>query len=229
MDPAATRRRRRLLITLTAAGIVLLLLTGVGIYGLLRGTGPSPSAGRGDIPSTAAPHAPIPSATPDGKPGALPMTGDAEVFARGVAEALFTWNTTSGYDPSDYAQPVLDVADGSEADMLASDIRTYVPSPSAWAQLRQYQTRQWITVDTAVVPDAWKTALAQAAPGQLPKGAIAYTITGTRHRTGTWDTDPVETAQPVSFTVFLTCAPAAPEFKGWCRVVRLSELNSPLH
>ena len=39
MDPAAPddRRRRRLLIAATAAGLALLILVGVGIYGLVHG------------------------------------------------------------------------------------------------------------------------------------------------------------------------------------------------
>ena len=70
---------------------------------------------------------------------------------------------------------------------------------------------------------------AQAAPGQLPRGATAYTITGTRHRAGIWGTEPVEATRPVSFTVFIACAPPAPEFStSLCRLLRLSELDNPL-
>lgn len=226
MDPAATRRRR-LLITVIAAGVVLLLLIGVGVYGLLRG--PSPDAAESAGPAPAVPSSsPTPTADADRGPGRLPVTSEPEKLARAVTTALFVWDTASGYEPADYAQPVLDAGDGTEVDMLAADIRGYLPSPSAWAQLRQYQTRQWVTIDTIVIPEAWNTALDQAAPGQLPEGATAYTITGTRHRTGTWDTDPVEATGQVSFTVFLTCAPPAPDAKKLCRVLRLSELDTPL-
>ena len=52
MSPASTdTRNRRRLVTLIAAGIVLLLLTGVGVYGLLTGprnstsTDPDPEPG----------------------------------------------------------------------------------------------------------------------------------------------------------------------------------------
>ena len=44
------------------------------------------------------------------------------------------------------------MADDEEADALAGDVRAYLPSPQAWAELRQYQTRQWLTIDTAVIP-----------------------------------------------------------------------------
>ncbi len=161
---------------------------------------------------------------------AIEATTDPEMFARRVAAALFTWDTASGSGPADYAQVLADVADSAEADALASDVRSYLPTDQAWAQLQGYQTRQWITIDTATIPQAWRTAQEQAAPGQLPAGSVAYTITGTRHRSGIWDTTPEQTSQPVSFTVFLACPPQAPEFRpGPCRLVRLSELNDPLH
>jgi len=161
--------------------------------------------------------------------------GGSEEFAVAVGEALFTWDTTSGYGPADYAQMIADVTADSEADAAASDVRAYLPTPEAWTQLRTHQTRQWLTIDSIEIPDAWETAVVQAAPGQIPDGAVAYTITGTRHRTGYWGTDPVTTTHPVAFTVFLTCtpersqapAPAAPIIET-CALLRLSQLDNPL-
>ncbi len=220
--------RRRLLLAVIAAGLVLLVAVGVGIYGLLR----RPDADRGTqpAPSTTTTTRPAsPGRTPAG-PTRLPATGDADQFALTVAIALFTWDTLSGGTPADYAQVLADAADDSESDALASDVRAYLPTSEAWTQLTTYQTRQWLTIDTATVPEAWMTAQDQAAPGQLPRGATAYTITGTRHRAGVWGTEPVEASRPVSFTVFITCAPPAPEFTtGLCRLLRLSELDNPLH
>lgn len=226
MDQPAEPRRRRLLIATIAGGLALLVAVGVGIYGLARGPGdrtsdPSPS---GTV--TVAPTSP--ASTPVA-PTQLPVTGDPEKFARAVATALFTWDTLSGAAPADYAQVLSDAADDSEADALASDVRAYLPTAHAWAQLTTYQTRQWLIIDTATVPEAWETAETQAAPGQLPRGATAYTITGTRHRTGIWGTEPVEATRAVSFTVFIACAPPAPEFStSRCRLLRLSELHNPL-
>lgn len=225
-QPTEPRRHRRLLIAAIAGGLALLVAVGVGIYGLVRGPGdarpdPAPSGTVATSPAT-------PSSTPAG-PVRLPATGDAEAFARAVAEALFTWDTLSSAAPADYAQVLSDAADDSEADALASDVRGYLPTAGAWAPLRTYQTRQWLTIDTAAVPEAWTTAEAQAVPSQLPRGATAYTITGTRHRTGVWGTEPVEATRPVSFTVFVACAPPAPEFSAsLCRLLRLSELDNPL-
>lgn len=226
MDQPAESRRRRLLIAAIAGGLALLVAVGVGIYGLVRGPGatnpdPSPSGTVSVSPTR-------PTSTP-AAPLRLPVTRDAEEFARAVATALFTWDTVSGATPADYAQVLSDAADDSEADALASDVRAYLPTAEAWAQLTTYQTRQWLTIETAVVPEAWETAEAQAAPGQLPHGATAYTIQGTRHRTGIWGTEPVETSRPVSITVFIACAPPAPEFTAnLCRVLRLSKLDNPL-
>lgn len=231
MDPAtlADRRRRRLLIATIAGGLVLLLLVGVGIYGLLRGPAPRSDS----IP--AAPPSSTVTAPPAGPsregPAAVPRAGGPEAFARAVASALFTWDTTTGDGPMDYAQMLADVAADEEAAALAGDVRAYLPTSEAWGQLRQYQTRQWLIIDTAVIPDAWNTAVAQAAPGQIPAGTVAYTIDGTRHRDGTWGTEPVEASRPVSFTVFIVCTPAVTG-RGvtgtTCELLRLSQLDNPL-
>jgi hypothetical protein len=229
MNPAANdRRRRRLLIAAIAGGVALLILVGVGIYGLLRGPATTRPAETSE-PARSITVSPTP--TTGTGPAAVPRSGGPEAFARNVAEALFTWDTASGYSPADYAQVLADVAATAEADAFVGDVRAYLPTTEAWAQLRQYATRQWLTIDSAVIPDAWETAVAQAAPGQIPAGAAAYTITGTRHRDGTWGTTPVEASRPVSFTVFLVCTPPIPgrgASSGLCEVLRLSELDNPL-
>jgi hypothetical protein len=228
MDPAADRRRRRLLIAATAGGLALLILVGVGVYGLVRGPATSdPEPGQRPSPSAPA----TPGAPARSEPVPVPVTGGPEVFARNVAAALFTWDTAAGYRPSDYAQMLADVASDREADALAGDVRAYLPTVEAWAQLRQYQTRQWLTIDTAVIPEAWETAVAQAAPGQIPTGTLAYTIEGTRHREGIWRTEPVEASRPVAFTVFMICTPPTPgrgASSGMCELLRLSQLDNPL-
>ncbi|WOF21938.1 hypothetical protein N8K70_11150 [Microbacterium betulae] len=231
MDPASPddRRRRRMLIAATGGGLALLILVGAGIYGLVRGpaapTDPMPS-GR---PSTTAPVTPSP--TPDGELEPLDQSLGPVAFAQAVAQALFTWDTTTGHAPSDYAQVLADAAHGSEADAFVGDVRAYLPTNDAWAQLRQYATRQWLTIDEVFVPEAWETAVEQAAPGQIPAGAVSYTIEGTRHRDGILGTDPVEASRPVSFTVFLACTPPSPgrgAGSGSCEVLRLSQLDNPL-
>ena len=228
MDPTA--RRRTLLIASIAGGVVLLLLVGVGVYGLIRGP---QNAQPTDISATDSPAATHPADTSSG-PEPVVAFGEPEEFAVAVAEALFTWDTTSGYGPADYAQMLADVTADEEADAAASDVRAYLPTPEALAQLRTHQTRQWLTIDTIEIPTAWADAVAQAAPGQIPDGTIAYTITGTRHRTGYWGTDPITTTHPVAFTVFLTCtpeqatAPSADPITATCALLRLSQLDNPL-
>lgn len=227
MDPATLAdRRRRLLI---AGGLVLLLLVGVGIYGLLRGPAPHTDTTPTDPPGSTVT---APPAGPSGEgPAAVPQVGGPEAFARAVASALFTWDTTNGDGPMDYAQMLADVAADEEAAALAGDVRAYLPNPQAWAQLREYQTRQWLTIDTAVIPTVWETAVEQAAPGQIPDGTVAYTIDGTRHRDGTWDTEPVEASQPVTLTLFIVCTPEVTNrgITGTrCELLRLSQLDNPL-
>ena len=228
MDPTTQPRRHRLLVALVAGGLVLLTLIGVGIYGLLRGPGDSTSPA--DTPKASTSPTPTPPPAIGVGPQPVPTSGGSEAFAQAVAYALFTWDTTSGYTPVDYAQPLSDVASTAEANALASDVRAYLPSEAAWAQLLQYQTRQWLTTTETVVPTAWETALAQAAPGQIPAGTTAYTITGTRHRAGVWQTTPTDAERAVSFTVFVTCLPPIPD-RGvleTCELLRLSELDNPL-
>lgn len=230
MDPTA-RRRRTLMTAAMAGGVILTLLIGVGVYGLIRGpqnTQPT------DVTATKSPAATHPTDT-SSVPEPVIVSGEPEEFAGAVAEALFTWDTTSGYGPADYAQMLADVTADEEADSAASDVRAYLPTPEAWAQLRTHQTRQWLTIDTIEIPDVWEDAVAQAAPGQLPDGAIAYTVTGTRHRTGYWGTDPITTTHSVAFTVFLTCTPEhstapspADPITTTCTLLRLSQLDNPL-
>lgn len=232
MDPATSDdpHRRRLLIAAAGGGLALLLLVGVGIYGLVRGPATPTTPTPNERPSSTAPVTSAP--TPGAELEPLDQHLAPEAFARTVAEALFTWDTTTGLAPSAYAQALADAAHGSEADAFAGDIRAYLPTNDAWTQLRTYATRQWLTIDEVFVPEAWETAVDQAAPGQIPAGAVAYTIEGTRHREGIWGTDPVEASRPVSFTVFLVCTPPTPSRgtgSGECEVLRLSQPDNPLH
>ncbi|GAA1996459.1 hypothetical protein GCM10009777_36610 [Microbacterium pumilum] len=201
-----------------AGGGILILLIGIGAYGLLRG--PASTA----PPSTATSSASNPGvAAPVMQPRPLAATARSEVFARSVADSLFRWDTRSSAGPAEWSQPLIDVGDADEAAGLASDVRGYLPTVEQWDQLEMYGTVQRLTIDVIRVPAAWAGAVAQAAPGQLPPGAIAYTISGIRHRNGTWDGEPTTTASEVTFTVFIAC----PRDQH-CRLLRLSRLNEPL-
>ncbi|WP_254773952.1 hypothetical protein [Microbacterium sp. cf046] len=146
-----------------------------------------------------------------------------ELFAEITASALFGWDTRGTAGPSDWSQVLIDVGDPEEAAGLAADVRGYLPTIEQWEQLKAYGTRQWLTIESIRVPDAWATALAQAAPDQLPPGAIAYTVSGIRHRGGTWNDEHAVTASKVAFTLFIACPSG-----GDCRLLRLSGVNEPL-
>ncbi len=202
--------------------VVLIVAIGVGVYGLLR-----------------APHEPIKAPTPippatqwtTNTPTPMPTSAtstrmtDSETFARWAASALFDWDTATT-NPSDVTDKLMTVTDpsGDEGAGLVSDISNYLPDPTTWAKLRTYATRQWLNVETVTVPDAWADALTQAAPGQILPGTTAYTITGTRHREGVWEDQPVTYTAPVTFTMFVVCAPSYPE----CHLMRLSMPDEPL-
>jgi len=224
-EPASQpeRRLRRRPVVVIVSLIIAVLLVGVGVYGLVRGPGTA-STGTPIAPTSTAPPLTGPT-TGAASPAPITPTGDAEAFARRVALAVFAWDTATAYRPSDYIQAIVDVGDpsGNETPGLAADLADYLPNTAAWAQLRQYQTRQWLTIDTATVPSTWAQALQQGQATLLP-GTTAYTITGTRHRAGVWDSEPVTTSEHVSFTVFETCQPTYSS----CRLLRLSQLDNPL-
>ena len=153
-------------------------------------------------------------------------TGDAEAFARQVAVAIFAWDTETDSDPVSLIEPFLPLADptGESTPGLVADLTNYLPTTEAWADLRTYGTRQWLTVTSMAVPTTWATAVDQAGPGGLLPGTIAYTVRGIRHRAGTWEGEPVTSAHDVAFTIFCVCAPSFPD----CRLLRLSRLDDPL-
>lgn len=210
------------LAVIVAAALAVLLLAGVGIYGLI--SGPRPHDPEPEPPSSSAPSAP--GERPE-ELREIPETSDPEEFARSVAEALFTWDTASGWMPLDYTSVLLDVADptGVEQAGLAADIAGYFPTREAWIELRKYQTRQWIEITDVYVPEAWAEAEAQAQPGQLAPGTTAYTIDGVRHRDGIWHDKTVTAQYEVAFTIFLTCPPQGDRT---CYLLRLSMLDTPL-
>ena len=217
------------MIAVLAALVAVLVLAGIGVYGLLVGPPTRTELGSDESsapgPVVAVPADPVPTQAPH-----LPVvrpSADPETFAGNVASALFRWDTASGFMPLDYTAVVLAVGDPSGAEQagLAADIATYLPSREAWVELRQYATTQHLTIDSIYVPDAWGDAVAQAQPGQLAEGTIAYTIEGTRHRTGTWNGEEVTSEHPVAFTVFVVCAPTYDT----CHLLRLSQLDNPLH
>lgn len=224
-------RSRHRLIALLAALVAIVVLAGVGVYGLLTGP-PKPDTPDGNSvarpgPVVTSPGEPAPTGTPTLP--ALPeveASDDPETFARNVAETLFAWDTGSGLMPLDYSSVVLAVGDPSGAEQagLASDVAAYLPSREAWLELRQYATAQHLTIEDAFVPEAWDTAVEQAQPGQLAEGTTAYTIEGTRHREGVWNDEPVTSQHAVTFTVFIVCAPTYDT----CHLLRLSQLDNPL-
>lgn len=221
---ADDRRRRRLIITLTATGLVVLVLAGIGIYGLVARPDQTPAP----TSTSSAPAPPVPS--PTGQPTVdalpdLPETDDPEEYAEAVAHALFDWDTFTLYTPADHRAVLVDDADpsGTETPGLVTDLDGYFPSTQTWRDLAEYRTRQSITIDELFVPEQWDEAVA-AANGQIADGTIAYTIEGTRHREGVWYDDPVTSDHPVAFTVFVACEPAFDR----CHLLRLSQLDNPL-
>jgi len=216
-------RRRRLIVL---AIVTTLLLISAVTYALLT-RGEPHSAPPSTPPAITAPEAVSgPSGMPDdGTLPELPPVTDPEEFAELVAHAIFDWDTSSLAPRAAYLQRIATVADptGESSPGLISDVDAYLPPQKIWVDLREYETRQWIEVETVEVPSEWDTALDQAGSALAP-GTTAYTITGVRHRDGVWDGEPVASQHDVAFTVFMTCAPTYEQ----CRLLRLSLLDEPL-
>jgi hypothetical protein len=220
--------RRRVIIAAIAGAVVLLVLVGVGLYGLL--TGPDRAATTPTQPGSPT-SAPTPGQPPSTTPGelptlpALPVTTDPDAYARAVAGSVFSWDTADRFSPLDYASAVLAGADpsGEESAGLASDLALYLPTTQVWRQLTDYATSQTLTIDRTFVPDSWEGAV-ESSGGRIVPGTVAVTIEGTRRRSGVWNDNPVVSEHPVAFTVFVICPPAYES----CHVLRLSELDNPL-
>lgn len=225
MKTSAQTRPLARTIVLISAGLIILILASVGVYGLITGP-PAPAPSDESTGPSTSTHHPGPESTGPGALAPVVSSSDPETFARNVATALFTWDTGAGLMPLDYTSVLLEAADptGAEQAGLASDIATYLPTREAWLELRPYATTQWLEITEAYTPDAWATAEEQAQPGQLAEGTTAITIEGIRHREGVWNDEPVEASHEVAFTVFVICAPAYET----CHLLRLSELDNPL-
>lgn len=219
-------RRRGPLIVLICVLVIAACLIAVGIYGLIRGPARSDEAPspRITVQTGGSPSSP-PTVSPTKRATSLPKTDDSVAYARAIAEAIFTWDTMSGLTPADYTNTIVADADpsGLETPGLVADLATYLPTDEVWQELRDYQTRETLTIDSAQVPADWPQVLSQAG-NQLRDGTTAVTITGTRHRTGTWEGQSQAANADVSFTVFMVCKPAYPV----CHVLRLSQPGTPL-
>jgi hypothetical protein len=229
MSPAPTDpRNRRRLVALIAAGIVLLLLASVGVYGLLTGprtsTSPDPDPEPG--PTTTAPPTVAPSTPRPPRVPAVPRSADPETFAQGVASTLFAWDTARGCGR--WTTP-------RRSSRSVTPAGTNKPGwPPTWPRTCRPETPGSSCGNTPPAstspsrprtsPTPGPTPSAQAQPGQLAAGTTAVTIEGTRHRAGVWNGQPVTSEHPVAFTVFVVCAPTYPT----CHLLRLSQLDNPL-
>lgn len=208
--------RRRTLILLAALAAVTVAAVAVGVYGLIRGPGdtaPSPTAAS--------------TATATTTTGALPTldpTSDPVAYATEIAQALFTWDTAIRHTRDDYLEVILGQAapSGEEINGLVADLNNYYPTASQWRQLTEYDTRQQLSIDAAVVPDSWEQ-IARDNADTLAVGTVAVTVTGVRHRAGTWDGQSATSDHDVTFTVFVACPDT-----GTCQLLRLSGLGTPL-
>ena len=170
---------------------------------------------------------------PTEAPGSIPSgdesaeTSNSEAFAVSVASMLFDWDTTDPTPLETYTSRLLEIADptGEESPGLVTDLTTYLPSPESWADLKTYRTRQWIDIHSYEVPSDWERAEVNGEAIDVAAGTTAYTVTGLRRRSGIWEGKPAQTVDEVSFTIFMTCQPTYDT----CRLLRLSQLNNPLH
>ena len=216
-------RRRRLVVAGIATALLLIAFVTYAVLvhraHSLTGAAPNSTAAV-PTPGGSTPVANVPTELPK-----LHATSDPETFARDVSEALFKWDTATMITRADHIEQLVKVGDptGASTAGLLSDVGGYMPTDEAWRDLAQYETKQWLTIDSVSTPTKWAEAEAQAGDALLP-GTTALTIHGVRHRAGVWDGDPVSSQYDVAFTVFIVCRPSYPE----CHLLRLSVLDKPL-
>lgn len=222
LSPTTQEARRRSLIVAACVGVVL--VTAFLAYAVWGGS-QAPRGTTARSPADAGPPITVQSSRPDSGLAALSPTSDPKTFAGQVAETLFAWDTATLTTRADHVERLVAVADpsGESAPGLVADLDNYLPTPEAWAQLGRYETRQWLTIGSIRTPSKWAEAEAQAGDKLLP-GTTAFTVHGTRHRSGVWEGETVSSAHEVAFTVFIVCGPAYPQ----CHLLRLSMLDKPL-
>jgi len=213
-----TPPRRGRFVVLMIAAVAVLVAAWVGLYGLVF----SPRAPQGESSSTEPTNLPSAPPSPAGSPA---PGGDPGQFARLAAAILFDWDTTTD-TPTSIRDRLLGWADptGNETPGLVADLDAYLPDINTWATLRGYHTIQRLDITSTVIPASWAHITASASPGQLLPGTLAYTITGTRHRSGVAFGQSAVSDQPVTFTMFITCAPSFDQ----CHLMRLGQLGNPL-
>lgn len=220
--PEVLRRRRLIVAGIATALLLIAFVTyAVMVHRSHSRTGAVSNSPAGmPTPGGSTPIAIVPTQLAE-----LHPTSDPEAFARDVAEGLFEWDTATMITRADHVEQLVKVGDptGESTAGLLSDVGGYLPTDEAWRDLAQYETKQWLTIDTVSTPTKWAEAEAQAGDALLP-GTTALTIHGVRHRAGVWDGDPVSSQYDVAFTVFIVCGPSYPE----CHLLRLSVLDKPL-
>src|SRR5699024_6572204 len=114
----------------------------------------------------------------DGTLPELPPVAVPPEFAELVAHAIFDWDTAALAPRAAYLERIATIADptGEETPGLISDVDAYLPPETTWIDLREYETRQWITIESVEVPTKWAIALEQGGATLAP-GTTAYTIT----------------------------------------------------
>lgn len=222
LSPSLNRRHPRRLLLLAAAGVSVALMLGAILVAFdSRPSEPTTRPGDSTVPTSSA----APSDADIRPAVAVPRNGDPRQFVRDVAAAIFAWDTRTASGPAELIEPFLTIADptGESSPGLVSDLAGYLPTHDAWVNLRRYQTQQRLEVTTVSVPELWATAIEQA-DRELAPGTAAFTVEGTRHRSGMWEGQPVTSEHGVAFTVFVVCAPTYPT----CHLLRLSRLDDPL-
>ena len=213
-----------LLVSIIVACLALLVVATIGLLMGPPTQEPAPMVGQRE--GAAESRDPSSQTRPAPDLPKVPRTDDAELFARAAAEAIFVWETRAGFQPREYVEALVEAGDADSGEMngLVQDLTAYLPTTEAWVELQKYETSQSLTIDRLWVPDRWQDVLDQAREGTILPGTVAYTVEGTRHRSGVWVGEVVTTEHPVSFTLFVTCAPTYES----CRLERLTALDQPL-
>ncbi|WP_316527493.1 hypothetical protein [Kitasatospora brasiliensis] len=199
-------RRRALLGSL----VLVVLVAFAGLLAYVTRDGRESANPATAAAGSAAPSAPVTSASPGGRPKMAPgppSTHDPIAFAKAAAVAFWSYDTRSSSQPELVAS--LHRWLTSEGQYVDADsVDRLVPSPVLWGRMADSGQFATATADEAHFPDRFTKAL-QADPGAITQ-AYVYAVTVSGKQSIAWNGAPAGGAEDRSATLAVQCRPDRP-------------------
>ena len=222
MDHAARPVSRR---GVVAAFLAMALLTGLGVYGVMRDDRVGGISGATAIAASSDPVTAAISATPStteaapvpiSVPSPLPSTVDSAVYAAAVATLLFGMDQRA-YSGADYLNLLVAARPPKAADLIPdvtddaflAALRERIPDDYMWQRMRD--SGQYAEFDATRVWEP-KYIAAKRASGDLPDGVVGLNVAGTQTIYYLDENDePAQRERAQSVSLLVACAPVQTE------------------